>query len=83
MTFCLHFRLGCASARFLLQLPDVIDVVVVIADCNRENLLASSCLITKTIEMRFDCRVQKMKFEVLCLFRWAFSSVPARPCPAG
>ena len=66
------FRLGCAIRTLLLQLPDVIDVVVVIADCNRENLLRFVLFDHKTIEMRFDVAWQKMKVEVLCLFRWAF-----------
>ena len=66
------FRLGCAIRPLLLQLPDVIDVVVVIADCNRENLLRFVLFDHKTIEMRFDVAWQKMKVEVLCLFRWAF-----------
>ena len=47
-------------------------MVVVIADCNREHLLRFVLFDHKTIEMRFDVAWQKMKFEVLCLFRWAF-----------
>ena len=71
------FRFFRARGVFLFQPAQIIDVVVVIADRDREDLLRFVLFDHEPIEMRLDVARQKIEDELLCSVFAGFSSPPA------
>src|SRR4029453_12531865 len=59
------FRFLGAEGVFALQLTEIIDVVVVIADRDRENLFRFILFDHETIKVRFDVAGQEIKDEMV------------------
>ena len=66
MTFCFAYSVSSArTASSLFELTEIIDVVVVIADRDRENLLRFVLFDHETVEVRFDVARQKIEDELV------------------
>ena len=65
-------RPGCV---FLLELAEIIGMIIMIADRNREHLLGLVLLDYKTVKVRFDVARQKIENELFTtgFRRWLFA----------
>jgi hypothetical protein len=66
MTFCFAYSVSSArTASSLFQVTEIINVVVVIADRDRENLFRFILFDHKTVEVRFDVARQEIEDEMV------------------
>src|SRR5207249_8704307 len=55
------FGFLCPGSVLLFKLAEVIGMIIMVANCNREHLLSLVLLDYKPVEMRFDVARQKIK----------------------
>ena len=77
MTFCFAYSVSSRDCVFLLESAQVIDVIVVIADRDREDLFRFVLFDHETVEMRLDVARQKIENELVVALLAGFSSLSA------